>query len=63
MVDSGGVFGNKVWSSGQMGSEGTRWGSATSVMWKVGEGTRGTRRIIVMTVGDRSGSMNDLWSD
>ena len=46
---------------GQTGCEGTEWESETSVRCLVGQGGGGTRRV-VMTAGERSGSMSEGYS-
>ena len=43
---------------GQTGCEATEWESETSVRCLVGQGARGTRRV-VMTAGERGGSMTE----
>jgi len=47
------------WGSSQC--EGTEWESETSVRCLVGHGARGTRRV-VMTAGDRFGSLSTIFS-
>ena len=46
---------------GQTGCEATEWESETSMRCMVGHGARGTRRV-VMTVGERGGSVSQAWS-
>ena len=46
---------------GHTGCEGTEWESETSVRCMVTDGARGTRRVM-MTVGERGGSMTQGWS-
>ena len=46
---------------GRSGCEGTSWESDTSVRCLVGHGIRGTLRL-VMTVGERGGSVTQVWS-
>ena len=46
---------------GQTGCEATEWESETSVRCMVTHGARGTRRV-VMTVGERGGSVTQGWS-
>ena len=46
---------------GATGCEGTEWESETSVRCLVGQGAGGTRRV-VMTAGQRGGSLTEGWS-
>jgi hypothetical protein len=46
---------------GMTGCEGTEWESETSLRCLAGHGARGTRRLM-MTAGDRSGSMSEAYS-
>ena len=46
---------------GHTGCEATEWESETSVRCQIGHGARGTRRV-VMTAGDRGGSVTQGWS-
>jgi hypothetical protein len=46
---------------GETGCEATEWQSETSVRCVVTHGARGTRRV-VMTVGERGGSVTQGWS-
>ena len=65
MTVHGASMGNMAYTvqarEGHTGCEATEWVSDTSVRCKVGQGAQGSRRVVV-TAGERSGSVTQAWS-